>query len=181
MPVMIGAKPDAGFNDPIGMLKDCHRRIEHFLHILHQVCRRAQGRALSAEEHDAVQAAIRYFQQSGPRHNEDEEESVFPRMRARESNAPSEDMQRLEAEHQEAARYHLETDELYEQWMTQGILSGGDYERLLKLTERMQDLYAEHIRIEEEIVFPRAAKLFDKPVLDEIGAEFKARRAAEKA
>ena len=31
MGIQIGAKPDSGFDDPIGMLKDCHRRIEHFL------------------------------------------------------------------------------------------------------------------------------------------------------
>jgi hypothetical protein len=34
MAIQIGAKPDSGFDDPIGMLKDCHRRIEHFLNIL---------------------------------------------------------------------------------------------------------------------------------------------------
>jgi len=34
MAIQIGAKPDSGFDDPIGMLKDCHRRIERFLGIL---------------------------------------------------------------------------------------------------------------------------------------------------
>jgi hypothetical protein len=34
MAIQIGAKPDSGFDDPIGMLKDCHRRIESFLGIL---------------------------------------------------------------------------------------------------------------------------------------------------
>lgn len=32
--IQIGAKPDSGFDDPIEMLKDCHRRIENFLRIL---------------------------------------------------------------------------------------------------------------------------------------------------
>jgi hypothetical protein len=45
MAVQIGARPDSGFDDPIGMLKDCHRRIERFLGILCQVARQAQGRA----------------------------------------------------------------------------------------------------------------------------------------
>lgn len=30
MAFQIGAKPDSSFDDPIGMLKDCHRRIESF-------------------------------------------------------------------------------------------------------------------------------------------------------
>ena len=34
MPVQIGARPDSGFDDPIGMLKDCHRRIAHFAGVL---------------------------------------------------------------------------------------------------------------------------------------------------
>lgn len=35
MAVQIGAKPDSGFDDPIGMLEDCHRRSEAFLGILY--------------------------------------------------------------------------------------------------------------------------------------------------
>ncbi len=177
MPIMIGAKPDSGFDDPIGMLKDCHRRVEHFLQILYEVCRRAQGRALSEEERDAVKAAMHYFQQSGPRHNEDEEKSVFPRLRAREAATLADDVQRLEAEHHKAAQYHDETERLYAEWRTQGALDAEQSQRLLQRTERLKSMYADHIRIEEEVIFPRAAKLFDKPVLDEIGAEFKARRA----
>lgn len=34
MGIQIGAKPDSGFDDPPGMLKDGRRRIEHFLGIL---------------------------------------------------------------------------------------------------------------------------------------------------
>ena len=54
MAIQIGAKPDSGFDDPIGMLKDCHRRIESFLGILCVAVDRAQGRSLTGEERDAV-------------------------------------------------------------------------------------------------------------------------------
>ena len=82
MAIQIGAKPDSGFDDPIGMLKDCHRRIESFLGILCVVVERAQGRSLTGEERDAVQAALQYFRSGGQRHTADEEESLFPRLRA---------------------------------------------------------------------------------------------------
>ena len=176
MPVVIGARPDSGFDDPIGMLKDCHRRIERFLGVQYQVCRRAQGQALNDEERQAVEHALHYFTQSGPRHNEDEEQSVFPRLRASHSAAPLEDVQRLEAEHHEAAAYHDEVALLYSKWIADGNLSARDQSLLLHRTEQLQQLYAEHIRIEEEIVFPRAAALFSQQVLGEIGDEFKARR-----
>ena len=58
MAIQIGAKPDSGFDDPIGMLKDCHRRIESFLGILCVVVDRAHGRSLTDEERDAVKAAL---------------------------------------------------------------------------------------------------------------------------
>ena len=178
MPVVIGAKPDSGFGDPIGMLKDCHRRIESFLGILFQVCRRAQGRALSDEERLAVESALRYFAQSGPRHNEDEEQSVFPRLRASASAAAIEEVQRLEAEHHEATAHHDEAALLYSKWIADGSLSAEDESRLLLRTGQLQRLYGEHIRIEEEVVFPRAAALFNQQALGEIGEEFKARRNA---
>jgi iron-sulfur cluster repair protein YtfE (RIC family) len=103
MGIQIGAKPDSGFDDPIGMLKDCHRRIESFLGILCVVVDRARGRSLTGEERDAVKAALEYFRTGGQRHIADEEESLFPRLR--KSDAKSfEEVDRLEGDHHEAKR-----------------------------------------------------------------------------
>ena len=33
MPITIGAKRESDFTDPVGMLGDCHRRIERFLNV----------------------------------------------------------------------------------------------------------------------------------------------------
>lgn len=62
------------------MLKDCHRRIEHFLDILCVVAERAQNRNLTEEERSAVKAALQYFHVGGERHTLDEKESLFPRL-----------------------------------------------------------------------------------------------------
>jgi hypothetical protein len=75
--IQIGAKPDSGFDDPIGMLTDCHRRIEHFLNILCVVAGRARNRALSHEEVEAIHGALQYFRVGGQRHTADEEERCF--------------------------------------------------------------------------------------------------------
>jgi hypothetical protein len=37
MPIVIGAKRESDFTDPIGMLGDCHRRIDRFLNVLVRV------------------------------------------------------------------------------------------------------------------------------------------------
>lgn len=176
MAVQIGARPDSGFDDPIGMLKDCHRRIERFLDILCQVAQQAQGRALSIDERSAVESAIRYFFESGPRHNMDEEESLFPRLREVPAAAILGNVQRLEAEHEEASALHDEAAQLYSKWIAESGLNTCEGMRLLTITERLQQLYQEHIHIEEDVVFPFAAKLLDRNAVTAMGSEFKARR-----
>jgi hemerythrin-like domain-containing protein len=181
MAVRIGAKPDSGFDDPIGMLSDCHRRIERFLDVLHRVARRAQHNALDAGERSAVEAALRYFRESGPRHNMDEEESLFPRLKNLDTGAaPSEpvlsEIARLSSDHAEAAPLHGEVDTLYSKWISAGALEAADRARLLAATASLQQLYQEHIRVEEELIFPCAARLLDRGTIAAMGAEFKGRR-----
>jgi hemerythrin-like domain-containing protein len=177
MAVQIGGKPDAGFDDPLGMLVDCHRRVERFLNILCRVAERAEGRALSGEETEAVEAALRYFSESGPRHNSDEEESLFPRLRAGEGKDVLAEVDRLEGEHFEAEALHHETAELYSRWMAEGGLEGADRGRLRAATGRLEKIYGEHIRIEEEVVFPRAKAVLDRETVAVMGEEFKRRRS----
>ena len=81
MPIVIGAKPESSFTDPIGLLTDCHRRIERFLSILLQVSRAAHGEALNKEQRSAFETALRYFREAVPKHIADEEQTLFPRLR----------------------------------------------------------------------------------------------------
>jgi hemerythrin-like domain-containing protein len=144
MAIQIGAKPDSGFDDPIGMLKDCHRRIESFLGILCVVVDRAQGRSLTDEERDAVKAALQYFRTGGQRHTADEEESLFPRLR--KSDAKSfEEIDRLEDDHREANNLHNSVERLYSVWIESGSLSAENTRLLLSETARLKQLYSAHI------------------------------------
>ena len=125
MAIQIGAKPDSGFDDPIGMLKDCHRRIESFLGILCVVVGRAQSRRLTGEERDAVQAALHYFRTGGQRHTADEEESLFPRLRNFAIDSFNE-IDRLEDDHREANDLHESVERIYSTWIQSGSLSTDD-------------------------------------------------------
>jgi hemerythrin-like domain-containing protein len=176
MAIQIGAKPDSGFDDPIGMLKDCHRRIEHFLDILCLVAECAHTRSLTGEERSAVDAALRYFHVDGERHTADEEESLFPQLRRELNPGMLEDIDRLESDHQNAARLHESVDWIYTAWVSVGILESDQQQRLLSQTRRLKQLYAEHIQIEETIVFPRASQVLDDQALAAMRSEFIARR-----
>lgn len=175
MTIQIGARPDSGFDDPIGMLKDCHRRIESFLGILSTVAERAQGRSLTGEERTAVETALKYFRSGGKRHTADEEESLFPRLRASEENS-LEELDRLECDHREAGDLHDSVERLYSKWIASGVLEKGESAKLPAQMERLRQLYADHIEIEEKVVFPRASVLLDKKAVAAIGTEFRIRR-----
>lgn len=176
MGIQIGAKPDSGFDDPIGMLTDCHRRIEHFLNILCVVSERAAGRALTGEESAAVQASLQYFRVGGERHNADEEESVFPRLRASAGPDALDQIQSLESDHKAASTLHDTVEQLYQSWIAADTLTDVNQAALHSSTQQLKRLYTEHIRLEEQIVFPRASQLLSPAAIDAIGQEFRARR-----
>ena len=175
MSVQIGARPDRGFDDPLGMLHDCHRRIERFLNAFGTVAGRARGRALDAEETAIVESALQYFRVGGSRHTDDEEVSLFPRLSAH-PDAPKKIMDDLEGEHQRAQGLHYLVDRLFMTWMN-GTLKPEQEEQLESAMAQLEQLYAGHIEVEEQILFPAAAKLLSRKELAEIGEEFRRRRA----
>lgn len=180
MGIQIGAKPDAGFDDPLGMLKDCHRRIEHFLEILYVVAERARGGEMTQEGVAAIRAALSYFRIGGQRHTCDEEESLFPRMRAAGIDAADlEKVGGLEHDHRDADRLHAEVDRLYTAWLEQKRLNAEDEAALRSATDQLKALYANHIQIEERIVFPRAAERLSHDAIAAMGQEFRERRGGQ--
>jgi hemerythrin-like domain-containing protein len=177
MGIQIGARPDCGFEDPLGMLKDCHRRVERFLQILWLVARQAQGRACTDEERFAVESAFSYFRTGGQRHTADEEESLFPRLRAVSAADAFKELDALESDHDAANRLHDDLESLYAAWFEAGHLNSADGQKILGITERLKNLYAKHIDIEERLIFPRAAEILDRQSIAAIGTEFRNRRA----
>jgi iron-sulfur cluster repair protein YtfE (RIC family) len=81
MPITIGAKRESDFTDPIGMLGDCHRRIERFLNVQVTLATREKGGPLTEEHRAALETSLRYFREAAPKHTADEEESLFPLLR----------------------------------------------------------------------------------------------------
>jgi hemerythrin-like domain-containing protein len=176
MAVQIGAKPDSGYDDPLGMLQDCHRRIEHFLHLLHQIGTSTSCTALTPEAIKAVEAALQYFRTSGPKHNADEEESVFPRLRTGIAADKLEQIDRLERDHDRAALLHDSVDLLFSSWIANHELRAKDQQLLRDNLEQLQSIYTGHIKLEETIIFPLAARQLSPDAIEAIGQEFRQRR-----
>lgn len=179
MPIQIGAKRESDFGDPIGLLGDCHRRIERFLTTLVVVAMEAQGGPLTEEHRSAMATALRYFRDAAPKHTADEEESLFPRLRRidqAEVQPLLERIDSLQQDHVSAGRSHSEVDRLGELWLAEGVLSPQDAERLATLLSELAELYRRHITIEDKEIFPFAAKSLASSARESIGAEMAARR-----
>jgi hemerythrin-like domain-containing protein len=170
MPVQIGTR-ESTFQEPFGLLKDCHRRVEMFLGVLVKVGEQG-GQRLTAEQAGALDNALRYFRDAAPRHTADEEESLFPRLRAA---GLTEAMEALEGDHQRVAPLHAETDRLGRRWIAEG-LEDPEKSRFLAIAREMEALYRHHIRIEDEELFPAAEKALPPAECAAIGAEMARRR-----
>jgi hemerythrin-like domain-containing protein len=178
MPVQIGAAVH-GFSDPTGLLADCHRRIEMFLGALETVAQ-AGGGPLAEEGARSLAAALRYFREAAPKHNADEEESLFPRMRRKggpEAAAALARLAALEDEHRWAEPLHAEADRLGQRYLAAGRLTADEAAALRNAVGRLAAMYREHIRVEDEVVFPAAARMLSQADRAAMAKEMAARRA----
>lgn len=203
MGIVIGAKPESSFADPLGLLSDCHRRIEKFLQTLILVVSQAQeeieiadrerkeeneggGVHLPAESSElnvsqwqALEVSLRYFREAAPRHTRDEEDSLFPKIRASDnSNAKAAlaAIDALEADHDAADIGHAEVERLGGKWLATGILTRQELERMREVLLSLQSLYEHHLEVEDTQVFPLARQILDAETVQTVGREMADRR-----
>ncbi len=179
MPIQIGQRPDHDFNEPLGLLSDCHRRVKHFLAVLVTVAGENDGGALTPAQRKALGASLTYFENAAPKHTADEEVSLFPRLRATGDPAAARALElidRLEHDHTEAEGHHTRANALVRQWLEHDRLATADAAELRVHLDRLQAIYKAHIAVEDEELFPAAQRLLDAIQLREIGREMAARR-----
>lgn len=182
MMITIGLDSSHGFDEPLGLLSDCHRRIERFMAAMLKVARQYGGRELDAEARDALERCLRYFQILPRHHNADEEESLFPRLRnepaARDAMAV---VDQLHKDHRTADVMHAEAESLAKQWLADGRLAEDSARRLTQLLEQLTEHYRQHIQLEDELVFPLAGRVLSPQQLLQVGREMAERRGVDPA
>lgn len=180
-PIPLGGRPLADFTQPLQMLHDCHRRIEHFLEVLRKVAEQFGDRELSDEARRALDKSLVYFSEAAPRHTADEEQSLFPRMRT--SSLPAvqtalSELDRLEADHREAEGMHARVETLGRHWLRVGRLNDAEVGEFRSLLDELTAIYAAHIRHEEDHVFVIAERALSADDLRSVGEEMRQRRNA---
>lgn len=177
--ISIGKELESDFHNPLGLLSDCHRRIERFLNCLFVITEETKGNKLNYVQHEEFDVALRYFREAACKHTLDEEESLFPRLRtcqSDETQAVFALLDQLHGDHTGAEQQHRRVDELGRKWLAEGTLTRDDLEKLYGLLTDLRTTYERHIAVEDHQVFPLAGRVLEPAELETIGQEMAARR-----
>lgn len=164
-----------GFDDPIGLLKSCHLRIEQRCALLNRIIEHIAKQGVDQQVKQACAQVLHYFTTSGPHHHADEEEDLFPALLRRVAPAQRKKIQmlvdRLNADHVEMAavweplRHNLEA-----------IQADTAAELDAQLVDRFQTLYLAHIQREEALAYTSAVDCLTAEDLEAIGRNMATRR-----
>jgi hemerythrin-like domain-containing protein len=168
----------AGYDDPIGMLLGCHRRIEKKLATLKSLCTHLRDKGVDAEASGAAQALLRYFDSAAAYHHEDEDASLLPMLESRITDAA--ERERLIAL---VARVHDEHEEMHRVWSRLRRPLEGVADGLLRTlaetdVQAFASLYRDHIEAEEASIVPLAERWLTDADLSLLGRAMANRRGA---
>ena len=151
-------------DDPFLQLERSHRRLE-------EACD-ALGVASTTRDIETVSDVCSFFSRQVRRHEEDEERSLFPRLRAAGASADVVSiLERLSAEHREHETLQRRLEDA-----VAGRVEGDVWPEIARVADLLARAYRTHIEEEEKALFPAARVLLGAGDLEAIRAEMNARR-----
>ncbi|MCC6195223.1 MAG: hemerythrin domain-containing protein [Burkholderiales bacterium] len=165
------AQTAPNFDDPLGVLRACHRRIERQLATLRRLRKHLPAHHADNDARSAAAAILRYFDSAARNHHADEELSLFPRLAAAWPPEGGKLAATLASEHIELDRRWFRLRPLLA-----AIVGRGNAYLPVKEVEDFCAAYEAHIGREEAQVLPRARAVLDAATLATIGAEMAERR-----
>lgn len=160
------------FESPLAMLTACHDKVRHFAGLSLTLAAHVESRGADSEAREAASNILRYFDVAAPLHHADEEEDLFPALRALGEPGLDSAMAELEAEHRSLAGLWQSV----RLWLTV-IIRGEAAPRPTEL-EGFARLYPAHADREEAEVYGAAQRL-TRAELAGIGARMRQRRGAK--
>lgn len=169
----------AGFDDPLGMLLGCHRRIEKKLAALKALATHLREKGIDAEASAAAQAVLRYFNIAAAHHHADEEVDLFPLLERRIDDA-AERSRFAELD----ARIRAEHREMENLWARLRRPLEGIAEGLMRTLPEIDiqafvALYQRHIKAEEAMLASAVPRWLSEDDLRALGHSMAARRGAD--
>lgn len=163
------------FDHPLELLHACHGKIMQQCAALRNLTAHLAGKGSDEQAQQAAQAILRYFDTSGQFHHQDEEEDLFPALRATGAEAAQVDalLQRILAEHIELAAAWDAVHPLLVR-----IAAGEPAPLTEALSENVIMGYFRHIALEEKELLPLSSRLLSPQQIEAIGRNMAARRGA---
>lgn len=167
----------ANFDSPIEMLELCHEKVRRFAKLTQRLGRHMQKSGVDAAAREAAESVLRYFTIAAPLHHQDEEDDLFPALRALsveqlgmvEHQALHHNLQQLETEHERLTV-------LWEQvaaWLQ--ALCQHHVTPPPACLDDFAFTYIAHADREEKLIYPHA-KALDTDSMRTIGQRMAARR-----
>jgi hemerythrin-like domain-containing protein len=170
--------PAPGFDEPLEMLEACHGRIEAQLATLEKLVAHLERAGCDAQARQAADREMRYFDTAGINHHRDEDEDLFPVLRAAAAQKGSDvvagKLYELEMEHESMDAFYARLRRQLEALLIEGSeakLDAGD-------VERFAWVYRKHMSVESEFVLPFARETLTEAQRARLGASMAARRGA---
>ena len=165
--------------EPLEMLQACHGRIEEQLQTLDALARQLAARVPDNAARSAARAVLHYFDTSGAQHHRDEDEDLFPLLRARaaalgrlEVAAGIDELEREHATLDAQWRRLREALSAVAALRADACIDAGE-------AERFAWLYRRHMDREALLVLPFAREALAAAERAELGTRMAARRAAK--
>lgn len=168
--------PSVGFEAPFEMLDACHERVERMLRLLGKLRGHVKTHGADAQARDAARDVMRYFDQAGPHHHEDEELHVFPPLLAQREPAVLAVVIRLKQDHREMAVQWAQVRAALMALVEAGEDWAGFSDEDQQRFDAYDALYQRHLLDENGVVYPAARSVIRGDALQAMSADMMARR-----
>ena len=170
--------PGAGFDQPIEMWLACHERVQRFAALLSRLAEHVRTEGANEDAQVTATSIRRYFNEAAPRHHEDEEVDMFPRLRerldAQRDKTVLDVLDQVEADHLEMAGVWKRIDA-----HLAAIAGGQRIELEQPLIDRFATAYRHHIDAEERVLLPALRKALGRSDWQAVGRAMAERRGLD--
>ena len=169
-----GQTESATLDRPLDHLVACHRRIDYKLSVLERAVTHLEDR--TEEALHACRSVFTFLDGSGTLHTEDEEESIFPRIRLHATGEELAYLDSLELQHRDVEGVVARLRNLTKQLERDpSLLPARD--ALVQTARKLVELYRAHIASENEVLTGIGHARLDEVALAEIAFEMRLRRS----
>lgn len=170
--------PGAGFDQPVEMWLACHERVQRFAALLSRLAEHLTAQGADEDAQVTAMSIRRYFNEAAPRHHEDEEVDMFPRLRERLDSERDRTvlgvLEQVEADHLEMAGLWKRLDAALAE-----VSRGQPVALEQPLIDRFATMYRHHIDAEERVVLPALRRVLGSDDWAAVGRAMAERRGLD--